>query len=239
VKSDTRQDGRRQEGRRRGRRGEGARLRTELIDAAEARLAATGAAELVSLRGVAADVGVTAPAIYRHFPDKEALLHAVVARRFADFRDRLVEAAAGVEDPFEGLRRSGLAYLAFAEEHPAHYRVLFGWQGGNEALGLAPDDPVGHPGDPAMAVLIVQIERCLASGPGGRAMEASVVAAEAWAMTHGLVDLRACRPGFAWPAPADVVGGWVDRLRTAVAAGGGRSTPRRPRGSGSGGGGRR
>lgn len=212
MKSDTRQAGRR-----RGRRGEGGRLRTELIDAAEAMLAETGAAEHVSLRQVASAVGVTAPAIYRHFPDKEALLLAVVERRFADFRDRLVDAAAGIDDPFEGLRRGGLAYLAFAEEHPAQYRVLFGWKGGNEAIGLGPDDPRQHPGDPAMAVLVGQIERCLAVGPGGRAFDASVVAAEAWAMVHGLVDLRACRPGIPWPEPEDVLGGWIERLRIAVA----------------------
>jgi hypothetical protein len=109
-----------------------------------------------------------------------------------------------------------MAYLAFAEEHPAHYRVLFGWRGGNEAIGLAADDPRQHPGDPAMAVLIGQIERCLAAGPGGRTMEVPVVAAEAWAMTHGLVDLRACRPGLGWPDPGEVVGGWVERLRIAV-----------------------
>jgi AcrR family transcriptional regulator len=39
----------------------------------------------VSLRGVAARVGVTAPAIYRHFPDKDALLLAAAGEQFAAF----------------------------------------------------------------------------------------------------------------------------------------------------------
>jgi len=37
----------------------------------------------------------------------------------------VTEAASEADDPFESLRRMGLAHLHFAEEHPGHYQVLF------------------------------------------------------------------------------------------------------------------
>jgi AcrR family transcriptional regulator len=201
----------------RSRRGEGAQLRVELLDAAEALLAGSDRAEDVSLREVAAIVGVTAPAIYRHFEDKDALLLAVVERRFADFRERISEAAMAHRDPFDGLREAGFTYCRFAIEHPAHYRVLFGPIGEMEGLGLPPDTPhSGHPGVTSMAILVFQCQRCLDSGPGGAELEATHIAAEAWSLLHGFVDLCHCRPGFPWPSTEVVVGGWVERLRHAV-----------------------
>ena len=201
----------------RSRRGEGARLRAELLDAAETLLASSERAEDVSLRQVAAAVRVTAPAIYRHFDDKSALLLAVVQRRFADFRRRIAEAAMAHADPFDGLREAALTYCRFAIEHPAHYRVLFGPVGDKQHLGLRPDAGSGeHPGEPSMALLVRQCQRCLDAGPGGAELRATDIAAEAWSLLHGSVDLRHSRPGFPWPALEVVVGGWVQRLRHAV-----------------------
>jgi Bacterial regulatory proteins, tetR family len=53
-----------------------------------------GSAEAVTLRAVAREVGIAAPSIYAHFPDRDAVLMAVVVRIF----DELTEAIAkGVE----------------------------------------------------------------------------------------------------------------------------------------------
>ena len=60
--------------------GQGARLRADLIAAADGILARTGDVEALSLRAVAREVGIATPSIYLHFPDKSALIHAVLER---------------------------------------------------------------------------------------------------------------------------------------------------------------
>jgi AcrR family transcriptional regulator len=212
----------------RSRRGEGARLRAELVAAAGALLAEAGSADQVSLRRVADTVGVTAPSIYRHFPNKEALLLAVVAERFAELRQMLLDAAerAG-PDPFAALREAGLAYVGLGHDHPGHYRVMFGPIGGAifaAALPSAPGDgrfAVGDPGQEAFLALVSLIERCLAAGSGGHRFDPFEVAVQTWTFVHGLVDLSTTHPGFPWPALDAVIDGYVERLRAAVMLGDG------------------
>ncbi len=196
----------------RNRRGEGDRLRGELVEAAGSLLRERGDPALVSLRGVAAAVGVTAPSIYRHFPDKEALLFAVVEQEFADF-DRRIRAAArkGRDDPFAALRLAGQAYVRFGFDHPAHYRVLFGDIGG-ATIG---SDDREHPGKASFLTLVELVQRCQRAEPDPEG-DAFAIAAEAWAFLHGLVDLgRACAE-FPWPDRAALVEQWVARLGTSA-----------------------
>ncbi len=63
--------------------------RTAILDAAEKRLAAVGPAG-IRLQDVAADVGVSHPAILHHFGDREGLVHAVVERAMDKLEDDLV-----------------------------------------------------------------------------------------------------------------------------------------------------
>jgi AcrR family transcriptional regulator len=56
-------------------------LRDALLDAALVRLQADGVAKL-SLRALAADVGVSPTAVYRHFEDKSALLATIASDGF-------------------------------------------------------------------------------------------------------------------------------------------------------------
>ncbi len=188
----------------RSRRGEGHRLREELVAAATGLLAELGDAHHLSIRAVAEAVGVTAPSIYRHFPDKQALLVAVLEERWAELYGTLADAV--VDDPFESLRAICLAYVRFAEEHPGHYRVLFS-AAGPAGVGK---ERAGHPGGPSFSLLLDAIERCLDAGaavPPGR--DAWFLAAQVWISGHGLIDLRyGQRFPFPWP-PAETL---VDAL---------------------------
>src|SRR5688500_12743684 len=105
-------------GRKRNRRGEGERLRQDLVAAAADLLEGARDAEDISIRQVATAVGVSAPAVYLHFPDKQALLEAAANERFARFRRHLGEAAVRESDPRERFIALGRAYLAFARAHP-------------------------------------------------------------------------------------------------------------------------
>lgn len=70
-------------------------------------------------------LGVSPGAPYRHFADKDALLAAVaddIAARFTAELDAAQRAAP--PDPLSQYRAVGIAYVTFACEHPAHFRVM-------------------------------------------------------------------------------------------------------------------
>ena len=88
-------------------------------------LLAEDGTEALSLRAVARRAGVSAMAPYRHFPDKEALLAAVAADGFRQFRAALEAADASVP-PDRALIEQGVAYVRFACAQPALFRLMFG-----------------------------------------------------------------------------------------------------------------
>lgn len=183
--------------------------------AASSLLADLGDANQLSMRAVAAAVGVTPPSIYRHFTDKQALLVAVLDERWGELNRALAQAGSDVDDPFEALRRIGLAYLRFAEDHPGHYRVLFNAAG---PAGVS-QQRAQHPGGPAYSQLVDAVDRCLDAGasvPQGRT--SWFLALQILISGHGLVDLRFSQGfPFPWPAP--------ERLLDAVLADLGLSGP--------------
>lgn len=78
-----------------------------------------------SLRGVAKRAGVTPPAVYRHFADKDALLAAIAV----ECGERLGAAVAGAVAHEKGnslarFRAVGIAWVQFAVAHPEHFRAL-------------------------------------------------------------------------------------------------------------------
>jgi AcrR family transcriptional regulator len=99
-------------------------LRAALLSAALRELATEGL-EGISLRGVARRAGVSAPAVYRHFKDKEALLVAVAADCAERLGAAMIEAvAAAPEHPLERFRATGIAIVRFAVARPEHFRAL-------------------------------------------------------------------------------------------------------------------
>jgi AcrR family transcriptional regulator len=100
-------------------------LRRALIDEALATIRAEGVGGL-TLREIAARLGVSRTALYRHFADKRALLTAVATEGFRTLRQQLVTAW---EDGGRGraaFQAMGVAYVGFAVANPSHYRVMFG-----------------------------------------------------------------------------------------------------------------
>ena len=71
--------------------------------------------EAVSMRRIAAEVGITAMAIYRHFPDRAALLNAVADTGFEELRGRFRKSSGDVVTQLQWLMDE---YLNFALKHP-------------------------------------------------------------------------------------------------------------------------
>jgi AcrR family transcriptional regulator len=173
-------------------RGGGAVLRDELVHAATALLDRTGDPDRVTIRGVAAEVGVAPTAIYLHFADRDELMVTVVEERFAEFRRTIDDADPG-GDPLEALVARGEAYVAFALAHPGHYRALFG------GFGPSADRPdlaarCQAAGAPAFQALVDAAQRCLDAGRM-HGPDPYPIAVAMWSTVHGYADLfRTCGP---------------------------------------------
>ena len=99
--------------------------REQLIRAAE-RLIAENGYLAVRLEDIGAAAGVSGPAIYRHFPNKEAIWQAVMKWVANRLMARIDKAAEGIESPLAAMRSMFLAHVAFVSEHPGAPRMLFG-----------------------------------------------------------------------------------------------------------------
>jgi AcrR family transcriptional regulator len=137
----------------------------------------------LSLREVARRAGVSAPAVYRHFDGKGALLGAVCSEGFRLFGSYLMRALRE-GTPMARLRKSGLLYLHFALENPRDYRVIF-------MTALDEPGPAKGAADapPTFQFIVDRARECMDSGDLAR-HDPTEVAAVIWAHVHGLVSLR-------------------------------------------------
>jgi AcrR family transcriptional regulator len=90
-----------------------------------------------STRAVAERAGVTQPALYRHFADKEALLGEVMREARARFRDRFLDAVEAAPSARTRLLAALDAFRSFSAEEPGLHDALFSTppKGGAEAAG--------------------------------------------------------------------------------------------------------
>jgi AcrR family transcriptional regulator len=193
------------------------RVATDLL----AELGDTGA---LTMRAVAAAAGVTAPSVYRHFPDKQALVRAVITRRFEEFTSMLraaadaaaadaPAAASAGEQPMARLEAMARAYVRSGLEHPGHYRVLFSATNAGPA-GLGLHGETEHPGAASYRMLVEAVAACL---PARRRAAALPLATELWASLHGIVDLRITKPELPWPDPGVLADAALAAVRSATA----------------------
>jgi AcrR family transcriptional regulator len=89
---------------------------------------------------IAEDSGLGLGTLYRHFPTKEALLNAIVSRRFEDLAD-LARAAEQIDDPGEAFETLLRRYLESAEGDAAFQLAVLGSGGGS------PDGVTAQKGD--------------------------------------------------------------------------------------------
>jgi AcrR family transcriptional regulator len=190
--------------RKRSPRGQGERLRRALLDAAAEVMAESGDASLVSVRAVTRRAGVSPTAMYLHFPDRDALVHAVCDEAFGELRAYLARAAGEhAGDPTAQLRAMGLAYIRFALDHPGQYRAIFATQKLRADVDAAAGEGIGKQ---AFMDLVAGVERARPD-----VADPLPTAVMLWTQLHGYVLLRATLPHFAWPDDEAI----VDRLMDA------------------------
>ncbi|MEZ4400708.1 MAG: TetR/AcrR family transcriptional regulator [Kofleriaceae bacterium] len=155
------------------------------LTAAATRLFARHGFEAVTMRAVAAELGVSAMTPYRYLAGKDELWAMVRADAFARFAQHLDGSRAGGGGAVGRLRRLKAAYLAFALAHPDQYRVMF------ELTA-----PVADARWPALEAASRRAFGCLLDAvtagiaAGDLVGEPRDVAQLLWAQTHGLVSLH-------------------------------------------------
>lgn len=140
----------------------------------------------LTMRNVAAEAGVTATALYRHFRDKDDLLRAIHREVYAAFRRSLgSEPDAG--DARVWLHLAFERYLGFALEEPNFYRFLFVEPHG---IGVSryPDD-FQSGSSATFRLLRGVVESCMGAGVL-RAGDATDAALSMFAHMHGLIMLH-------------------------------------------------
>lgn len=144
----------------------------------------TEGVEKLTLRDVGARLGVSRTALYRHFPDKAALIAAVSAEGFQRLRADLLNAWGTAEGTRRGFDLMGVAYVGFAVAHPSHYRVMFG---DYRRLCEGHADLQGAAGS-AFEVL-VQAITSLQAARLARLDDPMLMAQFVWATVHGIALL--------------------------------------------------
>jgi AcrR family transcriptional regulator len=163
-------------------------LRRALVDATLAMVEETGPRGF-SLREVARRAGVSHAAPYRHFADRDALLAAVAEDGFQKLTQSIRRAMDAAPDIVSAFRESGLAYIAFAEAHPAYYKIMFSDAVPIDPLELGKSEPrfatVQRAARDAFQTLFDGVIGCQAAGwiRPGDPKDAAMVA---WTMCHGL-----------------------------------------------------
>lgn len=177
-------------------------LKEACVTEAMAIIAAEGL-EKLSLREVARRLGVSHQAPYRHFPSRDHILAEIVARAFAAFA-AFLDRHPKTDDPDADMARMGEAYLAYAEQNPLAYRLMF---------GTPLPDWAEHPemlrqGRHAFSLLCDALARKAARR--GQQMREEEILSDAlfvWSTLHGLAAIRSSATAEALAIPKPVMEG--------------------------------
>lgn len=160
-------------------------LRRAVMDEA-LRVIRDSGVEALSLRGLAAELGVSHAAPYHHFPDRLALLGALAEEGSALMDERMAtaEEAAG-EDPAARLLGIGIAYVTFAVERPDYYAVMSSPELAVHA-GKTRASREGRGDTWGRLMRVVADAQHAGELPAG---DPAVLGVKLWALVHGLAAL--------------------------------------------------
>ncbi|MEV4036322.1 TetR/AcrR family transcriptional regulator [Streptomyces umbrinus] len=167
--------------------GEGQLLRQEILDAASRLLEETGSPDGISLRAIAREAGVTAPAIYKHFKDKTELMWTLLDTVYATMAERLRAArqSAPAGDAWAGLRAVVDSYCDFALDEPRRYELLF------HVGPLLPSPPqsIPHPMQRLLDAWCEAVVPYLGEAEGIGVTDGRQLAKVLWSALHGQFGL--------------------------------------------------
>jgi AcrR family transcriptional regulator len=167
---------------------EKAQVTARILNAARD-LLAKGGEEAVTLRAVAEAIEYTPPAIYAHFPDKQALMAAVLMDDFARLGRSFAELA-NIKDPIQRIELIGRAYIKHAADHPRAFELLMLTRRPAVAEGAKQPCTDTDPSQNAYALLHATVKEAVAMGlaKGGN-RDTELLTQTLWAGVHGVAAL--------------------------------------------------
>lgn len=159
-------------------------LSRALVEAARRLLEQEGPSAL-SLRAVAREAGVSPAAPYHHFKDKSQLLDAVAHQGWDMLNARMTEARAKANTVSDKLTGLGVAYVQFARENPALYRVMYDRSRDKDML---PEHLHDNDDSAYCQVRDTVIE---AGVTPGDEIQLELATTAAWCAAHGLAEMVA------------------------------------------------
>lgn len=100
---------------------------TEIKEVARRQMAEVGAAAL-SLRAIARDMGMTAPALYRYYDNRDALVTTLIVEAYNALADAMHAAdSQAAPDDFNGrFQAVAFAFRQWAMQHPQDFTLIYG-----------------------------------------------------------------------------------------------------------------
>ena len=186
-------------------------LHREAIVAAARDLIVADGLEALSLRRLAARLGVTAPALYAHVRDKQDLLRAVAEGEFDALLARFDQITA--TDPVERIKAQGRAYVQHARENQELFRVMFLFP--PELTPATLPEGIQLPGATrAFEVAAASVEGAIAAGAIA-SDDPLLVALTLWSGTHGVATVLQLGFGL----PPDLEDAMIDEVTDRLLAG--------------------
>ncbi|MGI9524316.1 MAG: TetR/AcrR family transcriptional regulator [Hyphomicrobiaceae bacterium] len=157
-------------------------LRESLISAAYELVCENGA-ENFSLADACRSAGVSTAAPYKHFRDRDEILEEVAQRGFDDLAEQSMAAVAQAgQGTLAGIAAMGQAYVAFAVENQALFRLMFGRRPQPKDATLALEQ-----GRACFGGVIEQVAHyCARNDVSGNATD---IAVRLWTFVHGAASL--------------------------------------------------
>jgi AcrR family transcriptional regulator len=205
------------------RRGEGHTRRDEILAAAKELFLEEGFAA-TTIRKIADRVGVSAPALYLYFADKDAIMLALCDQTFGFLIEEMGRIERKGLKPLVSLRQCGKAYINFGLKHPREYWLTF--MSGNtpkpiKVRGHKPEDidpsQPGMTGAIAFARLVEQLRGFEAAGVKLK-YPAESAAELCWMGLHGLVAALINNPDFPWTTRDELIEGMLDMVSEGIVA---------------------
>jgi AcrR family transcriptional regulator len=205
------------------RRGEGHTRRDEILSAAKELFLTEGYAA-TTIRKIADRVGVSAPALYLYFADKEAIMLALCDQTFGFLIEEMSSIDREGLKPIESLRACGRAYIKFGLGHPREYWLTF--MSGNTPKSMKEhghkleEIDASQPGATGAIAFSKMVEQLKATEKAGIKLKypADTAAELCWMGLHGLVALLINKPDFRWTKQDELIEGMLDIVTQGVLA---------------------
>jgi len=178
-------------------------LRALILESARKQFVENGI-EQTNIRTIAENIDYSIGTVYKHFKDKNTILHALHTKGFMDLGKKF-QTLSNADDPMERLKSMGKIYIDFAKQHPDMYDLMFNLKAPMAFLDTAKQDNWNE-GKATFGLLKSTVKECISAGyfKGHHLEPLSFLI---WSSVHGMcsLEIRERTKGVNLKNPASIV----------------------------------